>query len=108
MTKLECSVENCNYNKNMKCCLDGIKVRGMDATTSSSTACGSFRDKKSGKFCDCNQEFASEPAGNSMIECEVEKCAYNSQRKCNAKMVDIEGNNAKSFEETRCDTFTTK
>ena len=32
MTKLNCTVKNCYYNKESMCCRDGIKVGGTDAT----------------------------------------------------------------------------
>lgn len=46
MTVLNCSVKNCYYNKNSKCCRDGISVGGTDATIKDATYCGDFKEKR--------------------------------------------------------------
>ncbi len=48
MTILDCNVKNCYYNKASKCCRDGIKVGGTDATVMDATYCGDFREKIGG------------------------------------------------------------
>ncbi len=58
MTVLNCSVKNCYYNKNSKCCRDGISVGGTDATIKDATYCGDFKEKKDSvtaksEHCDC-------------------------------------------------------
>ena len=64
MTRLDCTVTSCLYNKERCCCKDNIEVEGDHARHSRDTCCVSFRDatnmhgkigeldvKKSPKFC---------------------------------------------------------
>ena len=67
MTKLNCTVKNCYYNKESMCCRDGIKVGGTDATVTDATYCGDFReagDNFSSK-CDCG------PEGSVDVRCDA-------------------------------------
>lgn len=104
MPSLDCGVQTCYYNKEYKCCLEGIRVKGSEAYSSKSTACGSFREKSEGTFtnsCECTMK----PSDRSKIACEAVKCCYNRDKKCAAEEVDITGNGARSYTETECETF---
>lgn len=104
MPNLGCAVTTCYYNKNQKCCLEGIRVRGSEADTSDSTACGSFREKGEGTFtnsCECHMS----PEQHSSVQCEAVKCCYNNNKVCHADAIDITGNGAKTYTETECKTF---
>lgn len=103
MNKLKCSVEKCGYNRENKCCLDGIKVKGTDAKKSKMTSCGSFREKTEGE--NENNEYAFEPVEKSYIECEVLDCVHNFEKNCDAKRVSIKGESAGSYKDTYCNTF---
>ena len=46
MTKLDCSVVNCTYNKDNSCCKDNIHVGGHNARITDQTCCESFRERK--------------------------------------------------------------
>ncbi len=46
MTRLDCSVVNCTYNKDNSCCKDNIHVGGRDARMTDQTCCESFRERK--------------------------------------------------------------
>ena len=48
MTRLDCSVVNCAYNKEDSCCKDNIHVGGKNAKVTDETCCESFREKKDG------------------------------------------------------------
>lgn len=104
MPNLDCSVKSCYYNKEQKCCLEGIRVRGSEANTSDSTACGSFREKGEGTFTNSHECHMS-PEQHLTIQCEAVKCCYNQDKKCYADNVDIAGGNAKNYSETECKTF---
>ena len=43
MTRLDCSVVNCTYNKDDSCCKDNIHVGGKNAKVVDETSCESFR-----------------------------------------------------------------
>ena len=46
MTRLDCSVVNCTYNKDDSCCKDNIHVGGKNAKVVDETSCESFRERK--------------------------------------------------------------
>lgn len=103
MTKLKCSVINCFHNRDKLCCLNGIKVAGDMAEMSDGTACASFKEKHGGDSitCGCGES----PNESVSIECEAKNCVYNCSCKCTADAIDVEGKNACTCNETRCETF---
>lgn len=107
MPALDCSVRTCYYNKENRCCLDGIKVEGTMAEISSSTACGSFKAKtgdsiSNGSCCD------TAPSTRLSVDCLAEKCIFNEKCTCKAEHIGIEGSNAHTSEETACGSFRRK
>ncbi len=102
MTELKCSVTSCAYHEEHRCCLNNIKVEGTTADVSDSTACASFVDRKKMGY---RNAFIQEPRQALVIECMAEKCAYNRGLNCTADHVHVAGNQAKEFDETKCDTF---
>lgn len=105
MTKLNCTVKNCMYNKEKLCNLGNIKVEGTTAEVSDSTACASFRERD--KNCCSNMEDKS-PNKNSVVECMAQMCVYNKNCNCTATHIDVAGETANNYRETRCATFTSK
>lgn len=104
MPVLSCNVKNCYYNKEEMCCREGINVEGNTAEKSEATSCGSFKEKLEGNFknsCKCGME----PDDKLTIDCEAEKCVYNSSHKCTAGNVKINGVTATSVRETNCASF---
>lgn len=107
MPVLDCSVRNCYYNKENRCCRDGIKVEGTTAEISSATACGSFREKTGDRItngCSCD----SSPSIKLAVDCMAENCIYNDKCVCTADKIDISGSNANYYEETECGSFRLK
>lgn len=104
MPVLKCSVKNCYYNKEQLCCREGINVEGSNAEQSDATLCASFEEKMDEKFSN-NVDNNMNPHEKSMIDCQAEKCVYNSNRKCTAAKVNINGMNATSRMDTSCATF---
>lgn len=49
MTKLDCTVSSCLYNKERCCCKDNIEVSGQNARHSRETCCRSFRERDAGQ-----------------------------------------------------------
>lgn len=107
MPILDCSVRNCYYNKENRCCRDGIKVEGTSAEVSSATACGSFKEKKGDAItngCGCE----ASPSVKLEVDCMAERCIYNEKCVCTANKIDIAGRNAYNYEDTECETFMIK
>lgn len=105
MPILNCAVKNCYYNKEKKCCLDGIRVEGSTADTVNSTACGSFREQKSETYSNAACHCGMEPETKVTVQCEAVKCMFNSDKRCSADHIGIAGDGAKHYTETECGSF---
>lgn len=104
MPVLDCSVKSCYYNKESKCCLDGIHVEGHQANQSSMTACGSFRPMMKDQYTDaCKCE--TNPTRDANVRCEAVKCMFNEGDRCKASHIGITGGDAKDMRETECASF---
>ena len=104
MAELECMVSNCGYNKERYCCKGDIMVGGKHACNEKDTCCDSFVDEKEGAF----TSSLSHPSKTISIDCEADKCIYNTNYKCYAEHVDIKGCGAEKCKETACATFKEK
>lgn len=104
MAELRCSVENCNYNSDRCCCKGDIMVGGKHASRKDDTCCESFRDRSEDVF----TSSIAHPSRTIAIDCEADKCVYNTNYKCYADHVDIKGCGADNCRETTCATFKEK
>lgn len=104
MAELKCMAEKCNYNKDCLCCKGDIMVGGTHATTSDDTCCESFVEKRNDAFTSANAHQSKVIS----IDCDAVKCMYNSNYKCVASHVDINGQNATTSKLTSCGTFKEK
>ncbi len=103
MTKLDCTVQNCLYNKENCCCKDNIQVEGNHARHSHDTCCTSFRE---GKHYAVNS--VDIPTKDTNVLCQATECTFNSNCHCEAKHIGISGKNACDCRETECATFRCK
>lgn len=101
MAELKCGVETCTYNKDKYCCKGDIMVGGRQAQQSQDTCCESFRGMGGERFTSALEH----PSKTISIDCEAEKCVYNSNYKCYAENVKIGGSHAGDSKETVCETF---
>lgn len=101
MAQLDCTVENCVYNKEHYCCKGDIMVGGKHATREDETCCESFAQKRGDSYTSALEH----PSKTISIDCEAVKCIYNSNYKCFAEHVDIKGCGADDCRETSCATF---
>lgn len=104
MTVLNCSVKNCYYNKNSKCCRDGISVGGTDATIKDATYCGDFKEKKDSVTAK-SEHCCGEPESRSDVRCDAVRCTFNDNCKCHAKEITVDGNGATHQSQTVCGSF---
>lgn len=104
MPVLDCSVKTCYNNKNSQCCLNGIKVEGSHADTSSSTLCASFEKRAEDSFSN-SYKTERDPQTVLDIDCKAHKCVFNESSKCHAAHIGIAGNGAKVDEQTECASF---
>lgn len=101
MAQLDCTVENCLYNRDQYCCKGDIMVGGKHADRSDDTCCDSFTQRKEDSYTSAMEH----PSRTISIDCEAVKCVYNSNYKCVAEHVDIKGCGACDCRETSCATF---
>lgn len=105
MTKLDCNVSNCFYNKEKKCSKENILIEGSEATTPTETNCSSFRDQG----CGCSAKNATEaPKDSLQVNCRAKHCKYNKNQMCSAEHIGITGANACVTSETECASFEQK
>ena len=103
MTRLDCSVVNCAYNKEDSCCKDNIHVGGKNAKVTDETCCESFREKKDGMT-----NSNAIPSKPTEVACEAECCCYNHSCKCAADQIQVSGSNACHCDQTEYATFKMK
>lgn len=103
VTILECTAEDCFYNKSQCCCKGDIEVKGKSAKTSSETCCHSFKPQGEGSY--ANAHTNASPDRGVEIGCEVDNCVYNDDHRCFAERIGIAGVNASTSSETQCATF---
>lgn len=104
MPRLDCSVKTCYYNKESRCCREGIHVEGADAQVARSTECGSFRARKmdqTDNSCGC----PSSPEQCLEVKCDAVRCIYNANCVCSAEHIGIAGNGADHAKDTECASF---
>ncbi|MCQ2553750.1 MAG: DUF1540 domain-containing protein [Clostridia bacterium] len=101
MAELKCDAKNCVYNRDRSCSKGDIMVGGKSAHTSRETCCDSFRNDTGDHF----KSSLEHPSQVVSIDCEAEKCEYNSGYRCHAKHVEITGCTACDCKETICSTF---
>lgn len=102
MTILKCSATNCFYNKDMLCSKGAINVTGQNARQADETSCESFRAQNSSAS---NSADSGCGCKTINIDCKANNCTYNQHCKCTAAAINVGGSNARSCEETKCDTF---
>jgi hypothetical protein len=103
MTRLDCTVTGCMYNKEKCCCKDNIQVEGDHAKHSRDTCCSSFREQKEG-MSNC----VNYPTKDTDVACKATDCTFNENCHCQAKHIGIAGGNACECQETECATFRCK
>lgn len=101
MAELKCGVENCGYNQDHCCCKGDIMVGGSHACDCEGTCCESFSQRQDNAYVSS----LDHPCRTISIDCEAEKCVYNSNYKCHAERVDIRGCGAADCRQTQCATF---
>lgn len=99
MAELKCGACSCAYNCENYCCKGDILVGESMHGYEHEVSCDSYREK------DSMDHFSSaldHPCETISIDCEADKCVFNSNYKCVAKHVDIKGFGSKGAE---CATY---
>lgn len=104
MTELRCTVQTCVHNKNEYCALNSITVGGSTAKKADDTCCDSFQERKGDTF----SNSVGQASLNTRVDCKATDCKYNTQQKCHADKINVEGRCACSTGETECATFAMK
>lgn len=102
MTILKCSATTCAYNEDMLCSRGEIDMMGESAYSAEETCCGSFREKGQGTMNSAKNGCGCETI---QIDCKACGCTYNDKCKCTAASINVDGNDARTCDETKCSTF---
>ena len=103
MTTLKCSATTCMYNKEQLCSKGDIDVTGENATTANETSCGSFRERSGNSV--TNSYASGCGCEKIQIDCKAHNCTYNSDCKCTASSIHVDGSSAHDASDTKCNTF---
>ncbi|MDE7057723.1 MAG: DUF1540 domain-containing protein [Lachnospiraceae bacterium] len=101
MTRLDCSVVNCTYNKDNSCCKDNIHVGGQGAKVTDQTCCDSFQERRY----DGMRNADDIPSKPTAVSCDATNCTHNQACKCHADQIEVCGADACQCDDTRCGTF---
>lgn len=101
MTRLDCCVRGCSYQKDNRCTRGDIHVQGSSADQTSDTNCGSFAEKRT--YGTSNSNYTA--PDHAEISCEAKKCVFNESGMCGAEHIGITGSNADTSSETECASF---
>ena len=88
MAELKCTAENCTYNCESYCSKGDILVGESMQGYQTQVTCDSFREKG---MVDSFSSSLEHPCETISIDCEADKCIFNSNYKCVAKQGDIKG-----------------
>ncbi len=111
MPELKCTVQTCAHNQQFMCKLDKIQVGGDQAKTARETCCDSFQERKEGmanSYSNSAGDVTGKASDCCCIDCKATDCMYNSNCKCEAGKISVEGSNACQKESTECATFQCK
>lgn len=106
MTNLKCNVINCAYNQDHLCCLEGIDIRGNDASSRFDTCCASFASKDGRYSASLNE--SPMPRNELEIHCTATQCVHHRKdHSCDADCVRVGSfsHDTSRMEETQCVTF---
>lgn len=101
MPELDCTVENCIYNKQQYCCKGDILVDGKQAVHPNETCCSSFQERRR----DSESNSCGEACRCIDVDCKATQCVFNEDCKCSADHIGIAGANACACAETECSSF---
>ena len=104
MTRLDCTVTSCLYNKERSCWKDNM-VAGAEGGSrhSRDTCCASVRERGEGV-----RSSIDIPTKNTDVACQAVECTSNENCHGQAKHIGIAGGAACDCRETECATFRCK
>lgn len=120
MTKLNCTARNCVNNEGGLCGAGYILVEGIGSSTSEDTFCSNYKDDNIGNQVkalgntnyvgEIMQMFSSmdDIKINPEIACHATSCFYNGNGRCEARDINMVGENATVSADTNCETFVEK
>lgn len=103
MTKVNCSVDNCSYNKEQCCYAERVAVGGQGATDERVTCCGTFLNKAHYSNLAEHTEYKSVC---DAVSCMVGTCRYNENHACKLESIQVIGEDpATLYVDTDCSSF---
>jgi hypothetical protein len=103
--RINCDVTNCSHNKTGICYSNRVDIGGMSASSERGTCCGSFLQES--HYSNLTNNTNSKGKCDALT-CNVETCTYNSNRLCNLDSINVSGDGAQIYSETKCSSFDAK
>lgn len=106
MTVVNCKVEECSHNEGGCCYADRVNIGGKSAVDDEQTCCGSYLNSLLyGNLTNCA---TTESGKCDCLVCYVKSCQHNENSLCNLADIEVGGQNASIYTETRCNSFECK
>lgn len=114
MANINCSAENCAYNKQNTCYKHKVNIEGLFTRSKLGTFCESFKSPKEQALFsyELGEEMADETTlaenTKTLVTCSANYCYFNKGNKCHAQNIKVGTHNARYRSETECDSFQLK
>ena len=93
---------NCSHNKTGVCYSNRVDIGGVTASTEWGTVCGSFLNKY--EYSSLTNNTNSSGACEALT-CNVMSCKHNDNQLCNLDSIQVAGDAAHIYTETKCSSF---
>ncbi|WP_026887192.1 DUF1540 domain-containing protein [Clostridium beijerinckii] len=102
MEKINCEVTNCSHNNSGVCYSNRVDIGGMSASSERGTCCGSFLEES--HYSDLTNNTNSQGRCDALT-CNVETCNHNYNKLCSLDSIQVAGNGAQLYTETKCASY---
>ena len=103
MTKVNCSVNNCSFNKDEICYAERVAIGGKGATQEVLTCCGTFLDNQAYSNLAEHTEYKKTC---DAVSCTVATCEYHQNNLCTLATINVSAQNQVNlYSETDCSSF---
>ena len=105
MQRINCDVTNCSHNNSGICFSNRVDIGGLSASSERGTCCGSFLNEF--LYSTLTNNTNSKGQCDSLT-CDVKTCSHNYNKFCDLNSINVSGEGAQIYSQTRCSSFDNK
>lgn len=105
MQKINCDANNCSHNNSGVCYSNRVDIGGMSASSERRTCCGSFLH--AAHYSDLTNNTNSNGQCDALT-CNAYNCTHNYNKLCKLDSINVSGDGAQIYVETKCSSFDCK